>query len=101
MVRDDSDDPADSSQRRRLMKSYVVALVLLASATGTALANECPTLQAQIDAAVGTRYDPSAASAKQLASQAWALHQAGKHAESVAMYDEAAKAAGIVLKHKQ
>ena len=83
------------------MKPYVVAVVLLASAAGPALANECPTLQAQIDAALGQRYDPSAANAKQLASQAWALHQAGKHAESVAKYDEAAKAAGITLKHKQ
>jgi len=39
------------------------------------------------------------ANAKQLAAQAWALHQAGKHSESVAKYDEAAKAAGITLKH--
>ncbi len=43
----------------------------------------------------------AAANAKQLAAQAWALHQAGKHQESVAKYDEAAKAAGITLKHKQ
>jgi len=48
-------------------------------------------LQAQIDAAVGTRYDSNAARAKALAAEAWALHQAGKHAESVAKYDEAAK----------
>ena len=82
------------------MKSFVTALVLVASAAVPALAGQCPTLQAQIDKAVGTRYDPSAANAKQLASQAWALHQAGKHAESVAKYDEAAKAAGITLQKK-
>jgi hypothetical protein len=83
------------------MKNLVTALILVASVAGPALANECPTLQAQMDAALGQRYDPNAANAKQLAAQAWALHQAGKHAESVAKYDEAAKAAGITLKHKQ
>ena len=83
------------------MKRFVTALALIAATASPALANECPTLQAQIDAAIGTRYDPSAASARQLASEAWALHQAGKHAESVAKYDEAAKAAGITLQHKQ
>jgi hypothetical protein len=83
------------------MKSYVVALALLALAAGPALANECPTLQARIDFALRTRSEPNAAIAKQLAAQAWALHQAGKHAESVAKYDEAAKAAGITLTHKQ
>ena len=82
------------------MKSFVTALVLVASAAAPALAGQCPTLQAQIDKAVGTRYDPSAANAKQLAAQAWTLHQTGKHAESEAKYDEAAKAAGITLQKK-
>jgi hypothetical protein len=83
------------------MKRFASALILVAAMAGPALATECPTLQAQIDAAVGTRYDPGATNAKALAAEAWALHQAGKHAESVAKYDEAAKAAGITLKHKQ
>jgi hypothetical protein len=83
------------------MKTFVIALVVAAAAAGPALANECPTLQAQIDAALRTRSDPNAAIAKQLAAQAWALHQAGRHAESVAKYDEAAKAAGITLPHRQ
>ena len=82
------------------MKSFVTALVLVASAAAPALAGQCPTLQAQIDRAIGTRYDPSAATAKQLASEAWSLHQSGKHAESEAKYDEAAKAAGITLQKK-
>jgi hypothetical protein len=82
------------------MKSFITALVLVASAAAPALASQCPTLQAQIDKAIGTRYDPSAANAKQLASQAWTLHQSGKHAESEAKYDEAAKAAGITLQKK-
>jgi len=83
------------------MKSFVAALALVASAAGPALANECPALQAQIDKAVGTRADATAASTKALAAEAWALHQSGKHAESVAKYDEAAKAAGITLEHKK
>jgi hypothetical protein len=83
------------------MKRFVSALALIGSIVSPALANECPTLQAQIDAAIGTRYDPGATNAKSLAAEAWALHQAGKHAESVAKYDEAAKAAGITLQHKQ
>jgi hypothetical protein len=83
------------------MKRFAAVLALIAATASPPLANECPTLQAQIDAAIGTRYDPSAASARQFASEAWALHQAGKHAESVAKYDEAAKAAGITLQHKQ
>ncbi len=82
------------------MKTFVTALVLVVSAAAPVLAGQCPTLQAQIDKAVGNRYDPSAANAKQLASQAWSLHQSGKHAESEAKYDEAAKAAGITLQKK-
>jgi hypothetical protein len=82
------------------MRSLVTALVLVASVAAPALANQCPTLQAQIDRAIGTRYDPGAANARQIAAQAWALHQSGKHAESEAKYDEAAKAAGIMLQKK-
>ncbi len=82
------------------MKSFVTALVLVASAAAPALAGQCPLLQAQIDKAIGTRYDPSAANARQIAAQANDLHKAGKHAESEAKYDEAAKAAGITLQKK-
>ena len=83
------------------MKSFVTALVLVASVAAPALAGQCPMLQAQIDKAIGTRYDPSAANARQLATQAWSLHQSGKHAESEAAYDEAAKAAGLTLEKKK
>jgi hypothetical protein len=83
------------------MKLFVTALALVAATAGLALAYECPTLQKQIDAAIGTRQDAEAAKGKALATEAWALHQAGKHAESVARYNEAAKAAGITLTHKK
>ena len=83
------------------MKRFVIALILVASAAGPALAGQCPALQAQIDKAVGNRADATAANTKVLASQAWSLHQGGKHAESEAKYDEAAKAAGITLEKKK
>jgi len=82
------------------MKRFVMALILVASAAGPALAGQCPALQAQIDKAVGNRADATAANTKVLASQAWSLHQGGKHAESEAKYEEAAKAAGITLQKK-
>jgi hypothetical protein len=82
------------------MKSFVTALVLVALAAGPALASQCPTLQAQIDRAIGNRFDAGAATARSLAAQANSLHVAGKHAESEAKYDEAAKAAGITLQKK-
>jgi hypothetical protein len=82
------------------MKSFVTALVLVALAAGSALANQCPLLQAQIDRAIGNRFDPGAANARSLAAQAMVLHNSGKHEESVAKYDEAAKAAGITLEKK-
>ena len=47
----------DAVRWREEMKSFITALVLVASLAAPALANECPTLQAQIDAAIGTRYD--------------------------------------------
>ena len=82
------------------MKSFVTALVLVVSAAGPALAGQCPMLQAQIDRAVGNRFDAGAANARQLAAQANTLHTTGKHTESEAKYDEAAKAAGITLQKK-
>ena len=82
------------------MKSFVTALVLVVAAAAPALASQCPMLQAQIDKAIGTRFDPGAANARSLAAQANSLHASGKHAESEAKYDEAAKAAGITLQKK-
>ena len=83
------------------MKIAVTVLALVASAAGPAMASQCPALQEQIDKALGQRYDAGAANAKVLAKDAMALHQAGKHDESVAKYDEAAKAAGVTLQKKQ
>jgi hypothetical protein len=83
------------------MKTLVTALVLVAWAAAPALAGQCPMLQAQIDKAIGNRFDPGAANARSIAAQANSLHVAGKHSESEAKYDDAAKAAGITLEKKK
>ena len=80
------------------MKTLLIVVAVVGFAVSPVLANECPTLQAQIDTAFGNRADGTAANVKALAAEAWGLHQAGKHAESVAKYAEAAKAGGIELK---
>jgi hypothetical protein len=83
------------------MRAICVAIVLLIGSASAALAGECPMLQAQVDKAVGARFDGSAARAKALAKEAMDLHRAGKHADSVKKYDEAAMAAGLKLQHKK
>jgi hypothetical protein len=83
------------------MKTALTVVALVVSAAGPAFAGQCPALQAQLDKALGQRYDAGAANAKVMAKDAMALHQAGKHDESVAKYDDAAKAAGVKLEKKQ
>ena len=83
------------------MKKLLMIMAVVGSVVSPALANECPLLQAQIDAAFGNRADAMAANVKALAHEAWALHESGKHEESVKKYDEAAKAGGIELKHRK
>ena len=82
------------------MKIALVVLALVASAAGPAMAGQCPALQAQMDKALGQRYDAGAANAKVMVKDAMALHAAGKHDESVAKFDDAAKAAGVTLQKK-
>lgn len=83
------------------MRTVLLALGMVAAAATAAGAHECPALQAQIDKELGRRFDKSATEARAMAGEAWKLHQAGKHAESVKKYDEAAKAGGITLTHKK
>jgi hypothetical protein len=82
------------------MKRFAIALALVASAAGPAFADQCQDLQAQLDKALGQRYDSGAGNGKILAKDAMALHAAGKHEESVKKYEEAAKAAGVTLQKK-
>jgi hypothetical protein len=82
------------------MKTVLMTIVALGFAVSPALANECPLLHAQVMAAADYRLDDAAYKAKMLAAEGEALHKAGKHAESVAKYEEAAKGMGITLTHK-
>ncbi len=82
------------------MKTILLTIAALGFAVSPALAHECPLLQQQVLAAADYRLDDAAYKAKMMAAEGDALHKAGKHDESVAKYDEAAKTMGISLTHK-
>jgi hypothetical protein len=81
--------------------SIGIATALVGVCGAPALANECPLLQRQMDRQVNNRLDNASYQAKEKMKEAAALHKAGKHAESVAKYDEAAKIIGVTLDHKK
>jgi hypothetical protein len=78
------------------MKTLLLTITALGFAVSPALASECPLLHKQVMAAAEYRLDDAAYKA----AEGDTLHKAGKHAESEAKYDEAAKALGISLTHK-
>jgi len=82
------------------MKMLLMALAVLGLAAGPAFANQCPLLIKQIMDATAGKTDDASKKAVELANEAKALHDAGKHAESVAKADEAAKVIGLQLKKK-
>ena len=82
------------------MKAILLGLAIVLAVPLSAMAFQCPSLQAQVDKGVGNRFDASAQTARQKAAQASDLHKAGKHAESVQAYEEAAKAANVTLTKK-
>jgi len=77
-----------------------MALAIVALAAGPALANQCPLLIKQIQDATAGKTDDASKKALALAAEAKTLHDAGKHAESVAKADEAAQAINLTLKKK-
>ena len=81
--------------------SIAIATALVGVCGAPALAGECPLLQQQMARQVGNRVDNASYQAKEMMKEAQTLHQQGKHAESVAKYDEAAKAIGVTLEHKK
>jgi len=82
------------------MKMLMMALALVMFAAAPALANQCPLLIKQIQDATAGKTDAASKQAIALANEAKALHAAGKHAESIAKADEAAKVIGLTLKKK-
>jgi len=82
------------------MKKLVMALAVVGLLTGTALANQCPLLIKQIMDATAGKTDDASKKAAAMATEAKVLHDAGKHAESIAKADEAAKSIKLMLKKK-
>lgn len=86
------------------MKIALVVVALVASAAGPAMAqmaqNQCKDMSAQMDKALGQRYDAGAANAKIMVKEAMALSAAGKHEDCVKKLEEAAKKAGVALQKK-
>jgi hypothetical protein len=82
------------------MKKILMALALVLTTAGAAFANQCPLLIKQIQDATAGKTDDASKKANALAAEAKALHDSGKHAESIAKADEAAKAINLTLKKK-
>ena len=82
------------------MKKTLMAMALVLATAGAALANQCPLLVKQIEDATAGKTDDASKKAQALAKEAKALHDSGKHAESIAKADEAAAAIGLTLKKK-
>jgi hypothetical protein len=83
-----------------MVKTLVMALAVVGLVAGPALANQCPLLIKQVQDATAGKTDDASKKANALAAEAKALHDAGKHAESVAKADEAATAIHLSLKKK-
>ena len=81
--------------------SIAIATALVGVCGGPAVAGECPMLQAQMERQVNNRFDGAAYTARESMKQASALHSEGKHAESIAKYEEASKAVGVTLDRKK
>jgi hypothetical protein len=75
----------------------VVSLALLAT---SAAATQCPLLIKQVTDAMATMnaQDAKVKTARELVEQARKLHAEGRHADSIAKVDEAAKLLGVTLK---
>jgi hypothetical protein len=80
------------------LRVAMIAVLLLAS---PALAFQCPLLIKQVEEATAGKTDAASAKARQLAAEAQALHEAGKHAAAVAKADEAARAIGLALEKRK
>ncbi|HXJ84259.1 MAG TPA: hypothetical protein VMS64_36935 [Candidatus Methylomirabilis sp.] len=83
------------------MRTLAIALTVVGLLAGPALANQCPLLIKQVRDACAGKTDDACKKALALADDAEKLHKEGKHAESVAKAQEAAKPINLTLKMKQ
>lgn len=82
------------------MKRIALALALVGIIAGPALAFQCPLLLKQIQDATAGKSDANSKRALEIAAEGDKLHKEGKHAESVAKMEEAAKVINLQLKKK-
>lgn len=82
------------------MRTFLIALGMVAVTAAPALAGQCPALVKQVTDAAGNRFDAASHQAKALAAEADALHKAGKHADAEKKAEDAAKAIGVKLTKK-
>ena len=83
-----------------MLKTLLIAIAVITLAASPALAFQCPLLIKQVQDATAGKSDAASAKANELAAEAKKLHDAGKHAESIAKAEEAAKAINLALKKK-
>lgn len=79
------------------MKAILLGIAMICALPASVMAFQCPSLHAQVEKNVGNRFDAQASTARQKAAEASDLHKAGKHAESVKAYEDAAKAGNVTL----
>jgi hypothetical protein len=82
------------------MKPLLIALSIVGLLATSAGANQCPLLIKQLTDAMATMKadDAKVKAAQALVEQAKKLHAEGRHADSIAKADEAAKLLGVTLK---
>jgi hypothetical protein len=89
------------STMKRLMAVMALGIAIVFG-TGIAYANQCPLLIKQLNDGIAKMSDKGKADeAKKLVAEAQKLHDSGKHAESIAKCEEAAKVAGVTLEKKK
>jgi hypothetical protein len=83
-----------------MLKSLVVTVALALGLANTAAAFQCPVLVKQLTDAVETMKanEPAVKQGQALIAEAKKLHEAGKHAESIATAEKAARVLGLQLK---
>lgn len=86
-----------------MLKTLATAVALVLALSSSTWAFECPLLVKQLNDAVGTMKadDPKVKEAQELIAEASKLHAAGKHADSIATAEKAAKVLGVHLTMKQ
>ena len=78
----------------------IAAVLALGLLVTPAAATQCPLLMKQVTDAMATMnaQDAKVKTARELIEQARKLHAEGRHADSIARVDEAAKLLGVTLK---